>query len=176
MSTQSRRAALETPFAREHEESQALRMETGVMPKDLPGLLRWFEAQVEAELPARLHLHAVWRDRVTRAEAEEGVQPVGASDTGAPALAEPFRKQLENSPWETDQDGYYMRPVASAIARIGRRKPLLARHLTLLAAAGFDWRRRADALGWAHEEYELFITEVLIRLWREHRDRKLVLT
>lgn len=150
------------------------------MPKDLGGLLQWFELACSAETPDRLHVHAVWRDRVSPSESEVGIKPVGGSETGTPAYAEPFRKALENAPSELDKtdpattstgQAYFLRPVAAAIARIARAgKPLMARHLLMLRAAGFDWRGRANRIGWAHEEYEVYIREALIRLWREHRE------
>ena len=166
------RRQIETPYALDHERSLARRMTAGVMPKDLPGLLRWYEAQWSMETPDRLHVHAVWRDFVTQHEAANGLQSVGGSDSGAPAYAEPFRKRLENSPSEIDPDGYYMRPLASALARIARdRKPLMARTLLSVAMAGFDWRAVADRGSWAHEMFEVYIREALIRLWREHREQ-----
>ena len=69
LTSQERRASLATPYAKEHERSLNRRMETGVMPKDLPGLLRWYEAQWSMETPDRLHVHSVWRDFVTQHEA-----------------------------------------------------------------------------------------------------------
>ena len=65
-----------------------------------------------------------------------------------------------------------MRPLASALARIARdRKPLMARTLLSVAMAGFDWRVVADRGSWAHEMFEVYIREALIRLWREHREQ-----
>lgn len=174
---QDRRSRLLAPYAPDHERSLAQRMETGVMPKDLTGLVRWFEQQSSLETPDRLHVHAVWKDQATQHEREQGYRPVGGSDTGAPAYSEPFRKRLENSPSETDQDGYYMRPLASALSRIARRGyPLMARHLMMLASAGFDWRKRAGAIGWAPEEYEVYLAECLRRLWKEHREQRVTLS
>ena len=176
MIVHDRRANRETPYRREHERSASQRMETGVMPKSLDGLLAWFAEQCSNESPDRLHVHAVWKDRVTQHEQEQGIQAVGGSDTGAPAYSEPFRKLIENAPSETDQDGYYLRPLASALSRIARRgNPLMARHLMLLAWAGFDWRKRAGAIGWADEEYEVYLREALIRLFREYREQRVTL-
>lgn len=142
------------------------------MPKDLRGLMAWYEEQWSLETPDRLHVHAVWKDRVTSHEQGEGIQPVGGSDTGAPAYSEPFRKRLENSPSELDVDGYYMRPLASALSRLGNGgHPLMARSLMSVAMAGFDWRAVADRGHWPHEMFEAFIREALIQLWRTHRDR-----
>jgi hypothetical protein len=118
------------------------------MPKDLPGLLRWYADQCSNETPTGLHKHELWKDSRTQHEIEQGYHTVGGSELGSPAYNEDFRQRLENSPSQTDEEGYYVRPVASALARIGRHgKPLMARHLLLLASAGFDWRVRAAAIG-----------------------------
>jgi len=160
------------PYRRGHEASQEGRLSTGVRPKDLPGLLRWYEQACSDEMPDRDHVRGVWHDFVTPDEARRGIKPVGGSQSGAPAYSEPFRKRIENTPSEVDQDGYYLRPIEAALSRIARAgQPLMSRHLQMLAWAGFDWRRRADLIGWAHEEYEVYIREALIHLWREYRER-----
>ncbi len=175
------RANRETPYRGEATARAAeLAERKATMPKDLPGLLRWFEEECSTETPDALHTAQVWRDRVTSNEAKAGVKPVGGSDTGALAYDDDFRRRLENGPSEVDQRDpgvtgsgrvYFMRPIASALSRIARAgKPLMSRHLQLLAWASFDWRQRADAIGWAHEEYEVYIREALIRLWFAHRD------
>lgn len=143
------------------------------MPKDLPGLLRWYEEQWSLETPERIHVHAVWRDQVTAYEAEQGVKPVGGSDTGAPAYSEPFRQRLENGPSQVDEDGYYARPMSAALARVGRHgRPMMARTLLSVAMTGFDWRAVADRGKWPHEMFEDYLREALIRVWREYRDRR----
>lgn len=180
VSASSRRAQLLTPYAPEHERSLNRRMESGVMPKDLGSLLRWYEDQWSLETPDRLHVQAVWKDKVTLAEAEQGIQPVGGSDTGAPAYSETFRQRIENSPSQLDEDGYYIRPLASALSRIGRgtqshrAAPIMARVLMSVVNAGFDWCSVADRSGWHHEMFEVYLREALIRLWKEHREQKVI--
>lgn len=175
LSTYTRRQHRLTPYARDHRRSLERRMDVGVMPKDLNGLLRWFEEQWSLETPDALHARGVWRDRVSRGEAEQGITPVGGSDSGAPAYHEPFRRRLENSPSETDQDGYYVRPLASALSRIARNgKPLMTRTLLAVGMAGFDWRKVADHGHLPHEMFEVYVKEALIRLWRELREQKVI--
>lgn len=176
------RAARERPYQREADERivEIANAKT-TMPKDLPGLLAEYEAACSSETPNDLHSSQVWRDRVSAGELESGVHPVGASESGALAYSDEFRRRIENSAAEVDHGDdeaavasgrvYFMRPVQAALGRIARRgRPLMARHLQLLAWAGFDWRARADKIGWAHEEYEVYIREALITWWREQRD------
>lgn len=167
----------ERPYQREADaRAVELAVAKATMPKDLHRLLQWFELECSAETPDALHSAQVWRDRVNPTELRAGLTPVGASDTGALAFDDDFRRHLENGPSELDHrddivDGrrYYLRPVRAALSRIARRgRPLMARHLQLLAG-GFDWKKRADAIGWAHEEYEVYIREALIQLWLAHR-------
>lgn len=155
-----------------------LAADKGTMPKGLPALLEWYARACDNETPTALHGSQVWRDRLAGHELAAGQQPVGASDTGAPAYDDEFRRRLENGPSEIDRADhdtsgrvFFLRPVDAALARIERKgKPLMKQHLKLLASAGFDWRVRADRLGWAHEEYEVYIREALIMLWREFRE------
>lgn len=145
------------------------------MPKDLPALVRWYERKTWEQTPNELHSSQVWRDRVG---VNEGVQPVGASDTGALAYGDEFRRLLENSPSEVDHqdagvDGRvpYMRPISSALSRMARSgKPLSVRVLLSLASGGFDWLVLGDRMGFPREMWEMYLKEALICLWREHRD------
>lgn len=176
------RAALERPYQREADARVVeIAERKATMPKDLGGLLQWFQLECSTETPDALHGSQVWRDRVTAAELEDGVNPVGASETGALAYADDFRRRIENGPSEVDHGDedaavrsgrvYFKRPVQAALSRIARRgRPLMARHLQLLAWAGFDWRKRADASVMPLEIYEVYIRQALIELWREHRD------
>lgn len=190
ISAYTRRQDRETPYRRDSEARNQERM-ARTMPKDLPGLLRWFEEELSHEMPDALHSGTVWRDRVTQHEAAQGLKPVGASDTGAPGYDPRFQKLVQyaykkrtegavlgptrvdvKDPENTPSGiAYIENPCEAALGRISRDgKPLMARHLQLLAWASFDWRKRADAIGWAYEEYEVYIREALIRLWREHRE------
>jgi hypothetical protein len=173
--------ATSRPHAHEHEASVAARAaQVATMPKDLDALLRWFEVEWSLEIPAELHGAQVWRDRVSAQEADHGLTPVGASDTGALAYADEFRRRLENAPSEVDRQDpettrsgrvFFRRPIAAAIARIARDgKPLMSRTLIAVGLAGFDWRGVADRGEWPHEMFEVYLREALIRLWREHRE------
>lgn len=55
------RVALERPHQREHERSAEQRMGKGIMPKSLPGLLRWYATGWDEEVPTALHRSEVWR-------------------------------------------------------------------------------------------------------------------
>jgi len=151
----------------------------GKMPKSLSGLMLWFERQIREELPERLHKHEPWHDRVSGREACAGIQPVGGSDTGAPAFAGDFRLYIEDSPSRLDYRDpasasgimYYQRPMAATLARIARDgRPLMARTLLAVAAARFDWRVVADGGNWPHEMFEEYLRSALIRAWLQYRD------
>ena len=157
------RKALELPYATDHERSLAARMDKGVMPKGLPGLLRWYSQGWDAEVPTALHKSEVWRDH--------GIDAQGGSKLGSPAHTDPFRRYLENGSSEVDEDGYYLRPMHAALWRLGRRKPLMARHLFAVAQSGYDWRGVAERRHWTDEEYEVYLAEALRMLWREYADQ-----
>lgn len=161
----------ETPHHREHDSSVSARMERGKMPGSLDGLVRWYMGMWSDETPARLHKRELWHDQVTQHEREEGIAPMGGSLTGTLAWDATFRVVLENSPSIIDQDGYYRLPLRSALSRLHRRRPLMARNLFSLGMAGGDWRRLGDANGWAQEMYEVYIEEALRRLWIGTYDR-----
>lgn len=170
-----RRQLRETPYKADHDTRvTSLMEERGTMPKTLNGLLVWYARECFGEVPAELHTSQVWRDRVNLAEAENGVRPVGSSDTGALAYADDFRRTIENSPSEIDEDGYYRRPIASALSRLARKRvpkggSLMAARLIALARLGFDWQRQADNIGWHHDEMHVYMREALICLWNEYR-------
>lgn len=175
MSMATARSMRETPYRHESERRTAERLqEEGTMPKDLAGLVRWYQIKAWEQTPAELHTSQVWRDRVAP---YEDSQPVGASDTGALAYADDFRRLLENSPSEVDHqdagtDGRvpYLRPVSSALSRMGRGKPLTVRVLLNLANNGFDWVALGEALSFPREMWEMYLKEALVCLWREHRE------
>jgi hypothetical protein len=165
-------------YRAEHERSVEQRVLP--MPKTLDGLLSWYQEQCALETPVDLHRRGVWSDRPSGQERTDGYHATGGSALGAPAYAEEFRRRLENGPSQVDEadtlrpttgQTYFMRPVAAALSRMGRNgQPLMARHLLHLAAASFDWHARARTIGWAYEEYEVYLREALIRLWHEFRE------
>lgn len=173
--THDRRVLRETPYRREAEQRMTERMtEEGVMPKDVAGLVRWYERKTWEQTPIELHSSQVWRDRTN---VNDTAQPVGASDSGALAYSDEFRRLLENSPSEVDHqdagvDGRvpYMRSISAALSRMGRYKPVTTRILLRLAGSGFDWTVLGDTLGYPREVWEMYLKEALICLWLEHRD------
>jgi hypothetical protein len=170
----------DTPYEREHERSLERRMERGRMPRDLPGLLRWMAEQWELEVPDAIQAGGddVWHGRqevdprtgAPRWEADL----VGGSKLGTPRDRDPFRRFLENSPSEVDADGFFVRPMHAAVARLGRRWPLMARNLVAVAHAGWDWRGVAERGHWAAEMYEVYLEAALRRLWNEFGEQRVV--
>ena len=150
---------IEATFEAEHQKSLEAIVNEAKRPKGLYGLLRWYEKQWRAEVPDKLHVHAVWNERGF------------GSELGTYAYTDPFRRYLFNSPNEIDDNGYFMRPIHSALWRLERKKPLMARTLFALAQGGFDWRKLADAGKWPHEMFEIYIEGALQFMWREYAER-----
>jgi len=176
MSLRELRAA---PYTADHAASVARVAEAGQRPRGFGPLLSWFSRTWAAELPDRLHSRGVWRDRLTRSEADAGDQAVGGSLLGSPNLADPFRRILENSPFETEaavldnresMERHYVRPCHAAVARIGHRYPLAARWLAALAFADFGWQDLATRRGWSHEEARFYLERILELLWSEFEE------
>lgn len=160
------------PYATEHSASVARGMEQGKMPKSLSGLVRWFVANLGNELPDRLHTTAVWHDRVSPAERESGVQPVGGSLIGSHDYAGIFRLIVESEGASvTDDDGYYLFPIRRALAQMRHRRPLMARFLVRLGMCEGDWRAVATALGYPDEFIEVYTQAALVTLWKLTFDR-----
>lgn len=195
------RAALETPYQRDHEASLQRRMTKGQMPKDLPDLLRWFDAGWGDETPPALHraevYHAEKQDQDKRGACRcdhtplhtngcchsvDGapLHPLGGyeaiprdragSALGTRAHTDAFKRLLERWAQETDEDGYYVRPMRAAIGRLARSHPMTARALFALAMSGFRWRDLAERGHWEQEMFRVYIAEALRMLWREHSD------
>lgn len=162
-----RRAALELPYAREHEASALRAMDKGTAPKGLDQLVRWFREVCQGEAPVAIHKSGVWRDHGTDAE--------GGSHLGSPAWSDPFRRFLEgvDHPSALDPDGYYRWPLRAALSRMARRWPLTARALYQLALVDGDWRRLADVMSYPDEIMELYAERALDKLWREYSDTRM---
>lgn len=156
------RIALEQPHKADHERSAYQRMDKGIMPKTLPGLLRWYSEGWDMEVPTALHKSEVWRDH--------GPQAQGGSKLGTLAHTDSFRRYLEGMSSEMDADGYYARPMHAALSRVHRSRPLTARALFAVAQSGYDWRGVAERGHWAEEMFEVYIAEALRLLWREYSD------
>lgn len=160
MSKSDRRAALVTPYAREHERSVEARMSKGAQPKGLHALLGWFREVAVGELPVAVHKAGVWRDHGPDAE--------GGSKLGSPALSDHFRRLTEGTSSQLDSDGCYLFPMRAALDRLARSgKPLTARALFHLALVDGDWRRLADVMSYPDEFMELYIERALFHLWKE---------
>lgn len=169
-------AAARAPYKAEHWRSQSpLRP-----PRGLYELLRWYEAAVLAEIPMVLHKREVWHDHDAKGQ--------GGSALGAKAWADEFRRYLEGSPFGTDADGLYERPVMAALAkmegrgretvtawRIGPDLPrpaegaILAAFLRDVARNAFSYSEPADR--WGFGVIAATVTQAALeRLWRCYRD------
>ena len=74
------------PYIADHDASIAVIARKGQRPKGFGPLLTWFSEVWAAELPERLHARGVWRDRLSKREADDGAQPVGGSLLGSGAV------------------------------------------------------------------------------------------
>lgn len=141
-------------------------------PKGLERLTRWFFGEWRDELPDEIHKHEEWRDYVVAGESAAGK----VDGLGAPAYADDFRRYLENSPFETDPDGRYVRPVHAAMARMAGRggftgpteklaaAPFMARFLFRLATSA-DLTFAAASLGIPPQVTQVYAEQALFRLW-----------
>lgn len=189
------RDRLERPHRDAHETSAR----RARMPKELGGLLRWFAAEWDSEVPERLHTVEVWHGRqeyrqvpVTDADGQQKLdadgQPVkrvetvwpdgpdglvGGSGLGSHGLTDRFRRYMESYAGERDEDGYYVRPMHAALARLARRDHWMARNLFAVAQSGYDWQGVADRGHWVHGMYRVYIEEALRRLWLEYAEQGL---
>ena len=158
-----RRAALELPFARDHDRSVSDNMERGVMPRTLDALVAWLMATAADETPPRLHKSGVWHDHGEHGE--------GGSALGSPALAAEFRRYIEQGPSGLDADGYYLTPLRATISRMRRRMPHVAAHVEALIRTEGNWQLLAEYLHQEHDVARLYLSEALRVTWREHSDR-----
>jgi len=159
-----RRAALELPFARDHDRSVSDNMERGVMPRTLDALVAWLMATAADETPPRLHRSGVWHDHGEHGE--------GGSALGSPALAAEFRRVLEDSPSRTDEDGCYLRPLRATISRLRRRQPLVAADAHNLVCMEGNWRLMAAFLHMDEGRARIYLGEALRIAWREFSVRE----
>jgi hypothetical protein len=155
------RLNLEQPHLVEHRASIAASMGRGRQPKGPHQLMAWFLEEWQRELPSRTRMGQ------------------GGSLLGTPAYAELFRRYIEGSPFETDPDGRYVRPIHAAIARLcGRRGhdgptpkldngPFMARFLFRLAHSG-DLGHSAASMGIPAQVQLIYAEQALYRLWRAY--------
>lgn len=165
--------------AKAHEASR-MRAGKGPMPRTLDGLLHWYAGVIEQEKPTALHARAIWHARQQYDAESRPVVPteeVGGSELGTRAFTDPMRRTLENSPHELDEDGWYVRPLASALARMrsgSEDRPALRDTPSVLLFLGHnpqEWRNVADHLEWPVEATGLYLHRALELLWLLYRDR-----
>lgn len=161
----------DAPYQREHERSSEARMERGKMPHTLDAAIRWLMRRVDEEMPVAIHSSELWRDRVSVGEMEHGVHAVGGSALGSLAWAALFRALLEGSPSACDEEGFYRFPLRSALSRLHRRQPFMARAIVSLVGHDGDWRSMAKHNGWPAEMLEVYLAEALRRCWMETYDQ-----
>lgn len=184
------RDALLRPHARENERSIERAAAKGAKPRGLGQYLTWFADRWRAEMPTDIHGTGPFigrpdRDGIRDEQAlwarDSSVSDLtGGSHLGSPNLRDPFRRLMENSPFETEHgeydghetpDAHYVRPCRAAIARLSHSRPIAARWLSALAASDFSWGGLATRRGWTNEEAELYLEAVLYLLWREFDER-----
>jgi hypothetical protein len=170
------RLSLEQPFLDDHRTSVAV-VASRAAPRGLGPLVGWFLVEWAQELPASLHKGDVWRDYV---RLDEERKAEGGSRLGSPQYAEGFRRYIEGSPFETDSDGRYARPIHAAIARIAGRGdhggmmtrdlpvgPFMARFLFRFAVCG-DLTASCDSMGLPPQAHAIYAEQVLYRLWKTY--------
>lgn len=145
-------------------------------PRGLPKLLAWFLTEWALEIPDRIHKGDVWRDYVRLTEDRKGQ---GGSLLGTPQTADDFRSYIEGSPFATDQDGRYVRPIHAGIARMCGRQghsgptfalhpyPFMARFLFRLACTG-DLLVSSESMGIPPQVQHVYAEQALFRLWRTY--------
>jgi hypothetical protein len=139
-------------ITRAHHDSMVRTMQqAGKCPTTLAGLLGWLNRMVAAEAPAKLH--------------RSGVEP--DSVLGAPARTEAFRRYIEGDPFESDRDGYFLRPLAAAIATMGHTRPLAAVWIKAVVDGGYE--RARQLRGWSVEETEDYLARILTILWVSYK-------
>jgi hypothetical protein len=136
--------------------------------------LSWYAYHWSLEMPDRIHVRGVWygRQQVGR-EGEDiwAAELTGGSRLHAPAVADGFRRYIENSDWERDDEGDYLRPMHAAVRRMlldGPRReaqPTLALWLLRLAVNGFSWAALADAMHRPHDEVRAILDSALRQLY-----------
>lgn len=171
------RALLERPYQRAHEASLGLVAQAAI-PRGLRRLLTWFLAEWAREVPDEIHTAGVWRDYV---RVDEDRRAEGGSLLGSPRDAEPFRRYLQGSPFETDEDGSFVRPMHAAIARLAGHGghdgplralaplPFMARFLFRLALSGGDVEWAAATMGIPAQVMPYYTEAALYQLRRRHR-------
>lgn len=169
------RLTLEQPHLADHRASIEA-VATKAAPRGLHRLMVWFLAEWANEVPERIHKGEVWRDFVGLTEDRQGQ---GGSLLGTPQYAEAFRRYVEGSPFETDPDGRYTRPIHAAMSRIAGRRghegrthellpaPFMARFLFRLAHTA-DLEQAASSMGIPPQVQHVYAEQALVKLWRSY--------
>lgn len=173
------RSDLVSPHRDEHDKSLERRMSGGVMPKGLQPLLEWFLRTWAEEVPVRLHTSGQERQRpghIVRGNLEVIDDPGGGDRTGAPRIADEWRRYVENSDKETDVDGSFVRPMHAALTMLAGRSrdgsyPFMARFLTAVALANGDFEFVCRNYGIRREISSVYTEEALRRLWIRYDTR-----
>ena len=176
-----RRAALERPYQREHDQSVQTNWNRGGKPTGLYALVAWFVKGWDLEPPDELHASGPWfggaMDQVDGQPVRISPLLAGGSVLGAPRWSEPFRAWLTASPCALDADGFYRWPMRSAVYRLGvgspRRdpRPIGARYCFALGQVRGDWQLMNARSAFPVEEEILraFWADTLTELWYLYR-------
>lgn len=158
----------ESAYLGEHYASRSPRMR----PRGLIELLHWYEAEWHDQAPDELHRFVVWFEYVSAQEVWR--RRGGGSHLGSLAWSDGMRRLLE-SPRAQDPDGFYLLPLAAALATIERRDAYMAAFLRAIALAGFQVPTRRIKLGTVtyaalpESVAMVYASEALERLWRAYR-------
>lgn len=140
------------------------------MPKGIDALCAWLAEVSAEELPDRLHDRGVWRDHGAHAE--------GGSHLGSPVLHDDFRRFIEDSPSQLDEDGYFRTPYRAMLSRLRRNHSVPAWHVSKLATLLADptsggWRRLGKQLLQHEQVAEIYLSEALRMAWIEYQVTRL---
>lgn len=136
------RAAPQTdrPYLEQNWETRSRRRNVNEPPTNVDAFVAWFGEQWKLEMPTALHGAAMWVDRVSSSERQQGVEPVGGSLTGSLTYDAAFRMRLEEAPDIRDRDADLIRPLAASLSALKRAVPRQHDLLMAIAYAYFDWR------------------------------------
>lgn len=172
----SARIGLEQPHLNDHRRSIE-HVAQRAAPRGLHRLMLWFLEEWSAEIPDRLHKADVWRDYVKLGQEDRKAE--GGSLLGTPNYADAFRTYVEGSPFATDLDNRYLRPVHAAIARLCGRQghsgethklqpaPFMARFLFRLALTA-DLDIASSSMGIPPQVQPIYAEQALYRLWKAY--------
>lgn len=128
------------PYLEQNWSSRSRRRNVNDPPSNVDAFVAWFGEQWRLEMPEALHGSAMWVDRVSNSERQQGVEPVGGSLTGSLTYDAAFRMRLEEAPDIRDRDADLIRPLAASLSALKRAVPKQHDLLMAVAYAYFDWR------------------------------------